>query len=281
MSLGIVIKGSEGVVLAADSRVTLFNQLPPNPAAANQVVLIPANFDNATKLLTVAGQDFVGAVTYGLGALMTGDGPRTMHSFIPEFEKDLQDQKVGRLSVSEFAQRLSDFFMDRWNTLINRPANPGEDINFLVGGFDSDAAYGRAFQFQIPRLPDPIEQNAGAGQFGITWGGQPELVNRMLFGYDLELPAFIQTTLNLQPAQVTQLGNQMQQRFAAGIPYQFLPLQDCVNLAVFLIESTVRFQKFSTNRVRGVGGPVEVATVTRSGKLTRVLGKQAVPTNEP
>ena len=36
MSLGIAIKGPEGIVLAADSRVTLFNQVqPPAPAPAD------------------------------------------------------------------------------------------------------------------------------------------------------------------------------------------------------------------------------------------------------
>jgi len=269
MSLGIVIKGSEGVVLAADSRVTL---LTPSQGPANQVVLIPVNFDNATKLLTVTGQDYIGAVTYGLGALMTADGPRTMHSFIPQFEEDLKDQGASRLSVPDFAKRLSDFFMGRWDTLVHRPANPGEEINFLVGGFDVDAAYGRAYQFKIPTAPTPEEQNAGAGQFGMTWGGQFELVNRMLFGFDLGLPEFIGTTLKLPPNQMEALKKQLEQRFDAGIPYPFLPLQDCVNLAVFLIESTVRFQAFSTRAVRGVGGPVEVATITRLG-LTRVLGK--------
>jgi hypothetical protein len=57
----------------------------------------------------------------------------------------------------------------------------------------------------------------------------------------------------------------MEPRFAAGIPFQFLPLQDCVDLAVFLIQSTISFQKYRTTVVRGVGGPVEVATVTRDG----------------
>src|ERR1700733_13922700 len=89
MSLGIAIKGSEGVVLAADSRVTLFNPVPnqQNPA---QALIIPANFDNAPKVLKVDGQTHVGAVTYGLGAFNTAAGPRTMHSFIPEFETELK-----------------------------------------------------------------------------------------------------------------------------------------------------------------------------------------------
>src|ERR1017187_6493347 len=217
MSLGIMIKGSEGIVLAADSRVTLFNQLPPNPSMPNQTILVPANFDNATKLLTVGGQTSVGAVTYGFGAFLTGDGPCTMHSFIPEFEEELKTQRVkGRLPVADFAKRLSDFFLGQWNRLINRPASPGEEIYFLVGGYDEGAAYGRGFQFQIPNSPAPIEQNAGAGQFGITWGGQSEVVFRLLYGFAAELPQVVWETLKLSTEQAADLAPALQ-RFAPAI----------------------------------------------------------------
>lgn len=258
-----MIKGSEGVVLAADSRVTLFNPVAtPQP---NQIIVIPANFDNATKVLKVADQNHCGAVTYGLGAFMTAHGPRTMQSFIPEFEQELKEAKVKRLSIPDFAQRLSNFFVRQWNAHVNRPPNPGEEINFLVGGYDDGAAYGRGFLFVIPTQPNPVEQNAGPGQFGITWGGQHDLVYRLLYGFDIEMLAFLGTHFNLSPQDSANLKQVIEPRFAAGIPFQFLPLQDCVDLAVFLIQATINFQKYRTTVVRGVGGPVEVATVTRDG----------------
>jgi len=272
MSLGIMIKCSEGVVLAADSRVTLFTQfqpqLPPNAPAGAPVpplMLIPASFDNATKILKVKGQDYVGAVTYGLGGIITAHGPRTMRSFIPELEQELEGARTPRLKVSDFANTLSQFFVRQWNAHVNRPANPGEEINFLVGGYDEGAPYGRGFLFVVPNQPAPVEQNPGPGQFGITWGGQHDLVYRLLYGFDMELPEFLRASLNLAPDQVLALRQQMEPRFAAGIPYQFLPLQDSVDLAIFLIQGTINFQKFRTTVVRGVGGPVEVATVTRRG----------------
>ena len=89
MSLGIVFKGPEGIVLAADSRVTLTAQMP------GQNMLLPATYDNATKLLRVNGQEFVGAVNFGLGAIGQQQ-PRTAHSFIPEFEEELKgDKRLG------------------------------------------------------------------------------------------------------------------------------------------------------------------------------------------
>ena len=267
-----MIKGSEGIVLAADSRVTLLAQMqqlpaPNAPAGAPPppTLVIPATFDNATKVLTVKGQDHVGAVTYGLGAFMTANGPRTMRSFIPELEQELEQANIGRLSVPDFANRLSEFFVSQWNQHINRPANPGEEINFLVGGYDEGAPYGRGFLFVVPTAANPVEQNPGPGQFGITWGGQHDLVFRLLYGFDVELLDFVRANLNLTPEQLATLKQQIEPKFAAGIPYQFLPLQDSVDLAIFLIQSTISFQKFRTTVIRGVGGPVEVATVTRDG----------------
>src|SRR2546430_294151 len=89
---------------------------PGSQAPVPQGMALPATYDNATKLLTVAGQEFVGAVTYGRGALGQAQ-PRTAHSFIPEFEAELAKKNSGknaRLSVQKFAEELSDFFMRQW-----------------------------------------------------------------------------------------------------------------------------------------------------------------------
>jgi hypothetical protein len=257
-----MIKGSEGIVLAADSRVTIMNQMqPPTNVAAPPVLIIPATFDNATKVLTAkaAKQTHVGAVTFGIGAIMTTSGPRTMQSFMPEFEKELQEKNTGRLPVKDFAEKLSEFFLRQWTTHVKNPP-PGQEINFLVGGYDEGAAYGRAFSFAIPNNATPVEQSSGAGQFGITWGGQGELVYRLLQGYDAGL-------LPLLPQdQLANLKPEIDKKLAAGIPYQFLPLQDCIDLATFLIRSTIDFQKFRMT-LRGVGGHVEVATITSDSEF--------------
>jgi hypothetical protein len=95
MSLGIAFKGTEGIVLAADSRVTFLATLPspglPNSRSGQQVI-VPATFDNASKMLKVKGQNFVGAVTYGAGSIGATE-PRTASSYIPEFESELANEK--------------------------------------------------------------------------------------------------------------------------------------------------------------------------------------------
>ena len=234
MSLGIVFKGPEGIVLAADSRVTLTAQI------AGQNAYIPATYDNATKLLRVTGQDYVGAVTYGAGALGAQE-PRTAHSFLPEFENTLKGE--GRLSVDAFAKKLSDFFKQQWTA--GMPVTyAGPDMIFLVGGYDEGAAYGRVFEFHIPHAPMPVEQQAGQGAFGVVWGGQREFTDRLIQGFDDSLPELVKSALNLSDQQRDALKDNLKAQLAARIPYAFLPLQDCVDLSIFLIRTTIVIQQW-------------------------------------
>lgn len=270
MSLGIAFKGPEGIVLAADSRVTLMAVAQQEQQVAQSAtpvnVQIPVTYDNATKLLRVQGQDHVGAVTYGVGAIGV-TSPRTAHSFIPEFEAALADQN--RLSVKEFAAQLSNFFMDRWQAEMPPNNSPGNDMVFIVGGYDENEAYGHVYEFYIPSRPDPAEQQADS--FGMVWGGQREYTDRLIQGFDARVPVLVQQKLGLTDAQREDLRQHLRQ-LQAPIPFPFLPLQDCVDLAVFLIRATITLQTWIVD-VRGVGGAIDVATVTRTDGLNFVQQK--------
>ena len=267
MSLGIAFKGPEGIVLAADSRVTLTAQQP----GAN--TLLPAYFDNATKLLKIKGQDFVGAVTYGRGALGETQ-PRTAHSYIPEFEQELVAE-VGeetRLSVEEFASKLSGFFLRQWKDTVSPNTHANDTMVFLVGGYDEGATYGRVFEVVIPSKPTPTEFNVG-NDFGITWGGQKEIAGRLIHGYDPTLDQLMKTHVNMNAAQMKNFREKVLPSLQVPIPYPFLPLQDCVDLAIFLVKATATIQKWMVG-VRGVGGAIDVATITRTEGFHAVQEKQ-------
>jgi hypothetical protein len=260
MSLGVAFKGPEGIVLAADSRVTLTAQLqhPPPGLAGN--MLLPSTYDNATKLLRVTGQNHVGAVTYGVGAIGQRE-PRTAHSYIPEFEQDLARANVGRLKVEEFADRLSQFFLAKWQSQ-NMPNTQGQDMVFLVGGYDEDAPYGRVFELFIPSRPQPNEWHAGPGEFGLVWGGQKEYTDRLITGYDGKLPKLTQDFLGLDDAKTAALTQHLRSQLQAPVPFAFLPLQDSIDLSIFLVRTTIAMQNWILG-LRGVGGAIDVAIITQ------------------
>jgi hypothetical protein len=274
MSLGMAFKGAEGIVLAADSRVTLMAIMPGNPnmPGSPQQLLVPATFDNATKLLQVKSQPYVGAVTYGAGAVGQRE-PRTASSFLPEFEAELAKEEIARRSVEDFAKRLSDFFMKQWTASgMPAPAPPGQDMVFLVGGYDAEAPYGRIFEIFVPNKPIPNEMLPG--QFGAAWGGQREITDRIIQGFDAQLPGLVQDILNIPTQQRNPtLEAQLKSKLQVPIPWQFLPLQDCVDLSIFLIRSTIALQKWMVG-IRGVGGMVDVATITRIDGFKAIQQKQ-------
>jgi len=234
-------------VLAAESRVTLTTTLPNGQQ-------IHTNFDNATKLLSFSKPNhFTGGVTYGQAAI----GIRTAHSFLPEFEANLPAGSA--LAVADFTQRLSQFFLSQWNS--GMPPNyQGPNITFVIGGFDKGEPYGKVFSFDIPGAPTPVEQQPN--DFGITWGGQREIVDRLIQGFDNRLLPIIQQSLGLDQGQLDAIQRAIGPQLQMPIPLQFMALQDHVDLAQFFIETTITAQALTVG-IRGCGGPIDVATITR------------------
>ena len=73
--------------------------------------------------------------------------------------------------------------------------------------------------------------------------------------------------------QVKNLNDELHKELQFPIPYDVLALQDCIDLAIFLIRSTMTLQRLAVT-VRGVGGPVEVAVITRSKSIDFVQKKE-------
>ena len=252
MSLVVAVKGTEGLVLAADSRVTLPSQSG-----------LPSSFDNATKLLTLeTPHNWIGAVTCGIATI----GGRTPHSLMPEFELSLEKN---RLSVREYAARLSAFFQDRWISS-GQERNIGNS-EFFVGGYDEDEPYGALYYFATPNFPTPIEYNSIG--FGLIYGGQDNIVDRIIDGYDRQLLLELQQFFSLSNEQIESFRAHLISQVAHRIPYEILALQDCVDLATYLIRTTIKAQSLATD-YRGVGGPIDVAKITRTDGFSWIQRKE-------
>jgi len=260
MSLGIVIKCPEGLVLAAESRITLGAQIGTQQ--------VPVYFDSATKLMSFSIPNVsVGVVTYGQAVIGQKD-PRTAASFLPEFEASLPKE---RLTIEEFANRISEFYLKQWNSNMPTDITKIPNMTFVVAGFNPDEVYGRVFVVDIPRSPKPIPRSKD-NEFGITFGGQHEIISRILQGYDIRLLDLLQKGLNLTPEQSAKLPALMGQ-FQLGIPLQVLALQDAIDLACFFIRTTMDAQKLSIS-IRGVGGDIDIAFIKRNQNLQFIQRKQ-------
>jgi hypothetical protein len=267
MSLGIAIKGPEGIVLAAESRTTVTSNIPTGAG----VSLISSWFDSTHKVLSFSAPNrFVGAVTYGQATL----GARSIHSFIPELEADIHLNPHLRMSVQDFSIHLGTFFNKQWTAAA--ATIPGmSELGFVVGGFDEGSAHGRLFSISVPHGPTPVELIPG--DFGYSRGGQTDVVERLSLGYDSRVLAIAQAALALTPAQVATLKAALDP-LQAQIPLNAMGLQDYVNLAIFWTRATIASQSLSLG-LRGCGGPIDVAIITNTQELRFVQRKDVAGEN--
>ena len=257
MTLCIVVKSPSGLVVAADSRVTL--------TATQNNQTFPIHFDNATKLLRFGEEhNYVAAVTYGQ-AVMPGSR-RTAESYVPEFIASLPSQE--RLPIAEFAEKLSKFYTEQFRAFVTN--YQGSGMGFLVAGFDKEDHYGRVFSMSLPNAPEPREQIVDG--FAALWDGDYDFVTRIWLGHALGLPERIAAAFSLDEEQQQVLHSVLREH-QAQIPVDVMALQDSVDLAITLIRVTILMQQLAATR-RTVGGPIDVVTITRTAGVRVVQFKE-------
>jgi hypothetical protein len=250
VTLAVTVVCQDGVVVAADSRTTLAN---------HRMLRVGSDF---THKVFESGR--VAVATYGDAFV----GGRSIASHMAEFA-------VVHSGNCEHpgptAQRLADFFGDRYD----RQASDDPDdvsppaiaaLGFLVGGYDA-AGVGEAWEVVLPdRIVERIATTTEGG--GAAWRGQSDVITRMVRGSDLELLERLASAHQLQRElhSLTPLLDACTYR----IPFDSMNLQDGIDFAVLCIRTTIDVQRLTLGPVAtlpefswpGVGGPVEIATVT-------------------
>jgi hypothetical protein len=260
VTLIVTCKGPEGLALAADSRATITVTMD----SGKQDVLY---MDTATKLFSLTGQPYVGLLAWG--DYFFGND-RSISGCIPDLEAKIAGRSGGRrLTVAEVAGEVSAFFTEEWRTHA-QPAGNGP-MWFQVAGFDEGDTQGKRYQVGIPGRPTPEQF---ADNVGITWGGQSELVARLMNGVDPAAAGIAKSELTLRDNQVRRVESRWHDELALRLRPDGLPLQSCVDLVVYLVTMTTAGLSFTYGRVQGVGGPVDVATITRADGFQWVSRKQ-------
>ncbi len=253
MSLGLVIKVSEGLVLAADSRIVIA------PSNVQGVAQVQGAYDNiTTKLFSFEPpHNFIGAVSFGQPVL----GNRTVSAYVIEFKEYLREQLPERLSVYDFATELSEFFTTQWDALQIPPL--GVQLPFLVAGYDDKTATGRIYGVNIPESIEPAELMSGS-VCGIIPEGDARIIGRILAGYDVARTDVIR---DLTEEQMLEL--------RLPIPYDVMSLQAAVDLAIVLIRVTIDLQNLSV-MPHTSGGPIDVCTISNTDGLKYIQRKEII-----
>lgn len=247
----VAIALSEGLVLAADSRLTIqFTQTSPNYKIAS---------DNTNKVFSV--ENFAIA-TFGEMFL---DG-RSLAAHVAEFHFKLV--KDSKRDIDQFSKEFADYIgavYDRHGAATN---NSKPIVGFILEGYDSNGT-GKIVEISLPSVRTPVLCYNTRDNHGALWRGHTDVISRLVKGWDsriVTLPALAGLTEDAKKGFAAQL-----QGLEYFIPWQYLMLQDGIDLALSLVRTTADMQRFAfgitaaPGDLPSVGGRVDALAITPSG----------------
>ena len=270
MSVAVLIGVHDGVVLAADSASTLSLAqpiLPPGVVLPLGAGFVGNVYDNANKIFNIVKGLPIGCITFGSGNI----GNASIGTLIKDLRKRLTDapKEMGfdsdKYTMEEVSKILANFLGAECEK-VDKPVKASTNVGFLVGGYSKPGDLGEAWSVEIVKgVPQSPKQLRKPEEPGISWGGQTEVLQRMIVGVS---PGIFNILAQVaQPAQypadiAQKLMPLINARLQAPIVFAPMPIQDAIDVARFLVHATIMFSRFSPGP-NVVGGPIEIAAITK------------------
>ncbi len=225
MSFVITLYVREGIVMASDSRLTLNSETVVGGVRTRNlaVALSDANYK------TFLAQNRVGISTYGaadIGGIPIGG---YVESFLVDelADSSVTPEAVARALLSHFQQ-----------------FSPPPAAHFHVGGYAERGGTTTQQVWHVDVSGGRVEQMNPPGQQGATWGGEADILARLV-----------------QPVgQLDGSGKPTGPLPHFPIPFQFFTLQDAIDFALFALRATIDAIRFQP-RPKTVGGPIDVLVI--------------------
>lgn len=228
MSFAITVYVREGIVMAADSRLTL-NRTAHQDGKPVERLMVSQTDSNQKLFLAPNG---MGVLTYGDAAV--GNVP--LAGYVQSF---FDESLPGEADVCAVAEALLAFF---------RACQPVPATHFHVAGYSPGAGGSEQQVWHVDVAGNRCKRlNPVRGQ-GASWGGETDILARLL-----------------QPvAELDAQGKVVRKLPRHEIPWSFFTLQDAIDFAIFATRSTIDAIRFMP-RAKTVGGPIDVLVLQPGG----------------
>ncbi|MBL7165850.1 MAG: hypothetical protein ISS55_05130 [Dehalococcoidales bacterium] len=275
MSIAIVCNLSDGVVLGADSAITVTANQPGVEGAGPLVAKV---YNEAEKVFPLADLP-MGIVNFGVAMIRS----RTIGSFVDEFvatsiEKD--PPRFAEMDVAGVAKELGIFFFKEYEDAFKQILKQRKDqggaqrtglpiLGLVVAGYSPGAYLAEVLDASMPgTIPDkdPLRVRE-QGNFGSNWFGNFAPLHRLIKGVDQSL---INRVIDyfVKEREVS-FGDDDKKKieaivrsFEGQIPYAAMPLNEGVAHVRFLLDTVIGNTKW-------VLGPPTCGGVTRIGVVRR------------
>ena len=257
MTIALVIKVDDGVVLAADSATTMGQTQPDGSFSVANI------YNNANKVFNLHKGLPIGAMTWGLGNI----GPASISTLTKDLRTRFDsggewDLVAGTYDMPGVADRVVDYlYREKYEPTLKGVDTSQLHLGFLTAGYDTLSDEPRVFvnNFGESGGESPVEVLQGTT--GAQWWGQPEAISRLVLGVSLDAAQALMSR-GLDAGQAMAAVGAIQEGVTPQIVPPSMPIQDAIDLARFLVYVTIEYVRFCPGHAT-VGGPIEIATVTK------------------
>jgi len=266
MSVVIVVKVSEGLVLGADSAATIQGRVE-RPEGPQEGIL--KTYFNARKLLQIG--DFpIGVLTWGTAFI----GLRTIESLVREweYEKYWQSQEDYETQYNQedfqvkacaegLCKHLSKVYAEEFGA---QPDQQRPLTGIIVAGYSHKKFFPEIWRFVLPldsdgKIHDQRPDLDGKPDFGAHWFGLTDAIVRLHFGRDERSIGIISEKFNIPHEEIHEILQPLQYQ----IPFAVMPLQDAIEYANYMLNVTVGRYRFVIGPEL-CGGQIEIAAITQN-----------------
>lgn len=255
MTICVSVSVAEGLVLAADSAVTLEGQITTPKGTANGVL---QQFNFANKVTRF--KDYpIGIMTWGTASISN----RSIQSLIMEFEHSYQsaEEQLGGFTVQGIANDLLAFMEKRYSAAYpDKKQQPV--LGIYVGGYSKNQFFAEAFTVEFPKSAtwNPVRPNGpdGSPSFGASWFGQTGPLVRLIKGYD---PKHLSSLIKRGADKAVVQGWVDDNESEFPLVFDGMPLQDAIDFAIYATQVVIGAFRFGVGPPI-CGGDVDIAVIT-------------------
>ena len=267
----IAVQVNDGLIFAADSAVTSSYGTAPSGAEIIRAIRHGRKVFNLHRDLPIC------AMTCGLDHI----GPDSIGSLAQDLRIVLMGKNKkyaldpANYTIDEVAAKARKFlFEEKFAALVQKPK---AEMSFYVGGYSSGASQPERWLVKIRgEANDSPEPECLSKTTGLSWGGEPDAIFRLVMGVGLNHRAAL-FEAGLSREQVDAASAALQTHLQFRYVHGDLSVQDAIDFADFLVEATKSFVRF----LRGtdvVGGETDIAVVTKPKGFKLIHRKHYVTT---
>lgn len=263
MTIIVSVKIHDGVVMAADSATTFYlNDVP------GQIYL------NANKIVNLYKGLPIGVMTCGRG----GIGQASIATLLKDLREKLGERGGDAAfdpqdyTMESVADRVRAFFVQRAEV-----AGFDAFLKLRICGYSAGRPSPEVWEVMLKdgEAPAPtcIQQEIDIGP---RWDGEYDAMDRIIFGLGTNFVGAL-VKLGHSEEQAAKLKDDLFPALVESLILPAAPIQDAIALARYMVETTMGFIRFSVTRTKTVGGPIEIAAITKHEGFRWVERKHFFP----